>query len=346
MADPSAAVGATSPTGPGAPPTPPRPTDLGTLKPLVETVGLVAAQLSVLGSVLVYFGSIATRVEARFFGLDPNQLDYSNQDLLMRAIAPMLGPLTIGGAVGVFLLQLNNLVARRAERLEHWPRIGLAVEATTLAGLGFLAAGAVWQWHLGSRHSYWSPLFLGLGAVLVLCGRGTAAMLNHRRQHRPPPASLTNPQTAKPMSPIRALDAHSKLVLGFVVVFAVFGFTARLAQADGFRRAISLVADLDERTTVSVLSEEPLILNRRGVACFPVSDSRFTRRYTGLHLLAYRNDRFFLVPTGFDVNNGVLVVLLDDPSIRVEYDATPQLRRAEGLPTRPPIESPDPTLRC
>lgn len=320
---------------------------------MVETVGLVAAQLSVLGSVLVYFGTIATRVEARFFGLDPSQLDYSNQDLLMRAIAPMLGPLTIGGAVGVFLLQLNSLAARRAERLDRWALAGPVIEGVTFLGLGLLAAGAAWQWHLGSRHSYWSPLFLGLGAILVLGGRGTSAMLRHRRQARRPAASATPaPETAaatvaaKPMSPIRALDAHAKLVVGFVLVFAVFGFTARLAQADGFRRAISLVTDLDQRTTVSVLSEEPLVLNRRGVACFPVADSRFTRRYTGLHLVAYRNDRFFLVPTGFDVNNGVMVVLPDDSAIRVEYDATPQLRRAEGLPTRPPVESPDPTLRC
>lgn len=319
-------------------------TDLGSLKPLIETVGLLAAQLTVLGSILVYFGTVATRVEARFFGLDPSQLDYSNQDLVIRAIAPMLGPLTIGGAVGVFVLQLNAMAARESGRIGRWRLTGPTVRAVTGIGLVLLAAGALWQWHLGSRHSYWSPLFLGTGAVLILCARGTAAML--RRRELSGGGVPESPVGWKELSPIRALDAHSKLVLGFVLVFAVFGFTARLAQSDGFDRAVTMVSDLDQRTTVSVLSEEPLIVSRRGVACFPVTDSRFTRRYTGLHLIAYRDTRFFLVPSGFDVNNGVMLVLPDTEAIRVEYDATPQLRHVEGLPARAPIESPDPTLRC
>ncbi len=320
-----------------------RQNELISLKPLLETIGVVAAQLSVLGSVLVYFGTVATRVEARFFGLDPSQLNYSNQELLTRSIAPMLGPLTIGGAAGVFVLQLNALAAHRSATVGEWRWTKAAIRTATAIGLVLLAAGAIWQWQLGSRHSYWSPMFLGFGAALLLCARGTAAMVQQRES-----AGVTAgaDQESIGPSPIRALDAHSKLVLGLVMVFALFGFTARLAQSDGFDRAVSMVSNLDERTTVSVLSEEPLILNRRGVACFAVTGSTFTRRYSGLHLIAFRDSRYYLVPSGFDVNNGLMIVLNDGPEIRVEYDATPLLRSVEGLPPRPAVTSPDPNLRC
>ncbi len=325
-----------------------RQTDLISLKPLLETVGVVAAQLSVLGSVLVYFGTVATRVEARFFGLDPSQLNYSNQELLTRSIAPMLGPLTIGGAVGVFILQLNALAAHRAAVIGGWRWTRVVIQTVTAIGLVLLAAGAIWQWQLGSRHSYWSPMFLGAGAALLLCARGTAAMVQHRQAAEAAGDGAHGEDAAGPVgqSPIRALDAHSKLVLGLVLVFALFGFTARLAQSDGFDRAVLMVSNLDERTTVSVLSEEPLILNRRGVACFAVTGSKFTRRYSGLHLIAFRDSRYYLVPSGFDVNNGLMIVLNDGPEIRVEYDATPLLRSVEGLPPRPAVTSPDPNLRC
>ena len=321
--------------------------DLASLKPLVETVGAIATQLSLLGAVLIYFGTVSSRVEARYFGLAPGQLDYSTQELVFRSVAPLLGPLSVGGAVGVFLLQVNSLAARRVERIGTWPHTPRLVRAGRVVGLLLLVIGAVWQWRLGFRHSYWSPLFLAAGAIVLVAARGVAAMVR---------AGITEaggvdgdgdaPGEVAQVSPIRALDPHSKLVLGFVVVFAAFGFTARLAQADGFRRAVAAVTALEERAAVSVLSEEPLIINRRGVACLAVDGSRFTRRYLGLHLLFYRGSTYFLVPSGFDVNNGVVVVLPDSSAVRVEHEVTPQLRSVEGLPPAPPVASPDPGLRC
>ena len=350
-----AQVEAPAPSVDGAPPESAGPTeaseragparsDLATLKPMVETVGAIATQLSLLGAVLVYFGAVSSRVEARFFGLAPSQLDYSTQELVFRSVAPLLGPLSVGGAFGVFLLQLNSLAARRADHIEGWPRTGAAVRAGRVVGLLLLVAGAVWQWRLGFRHSYWSPLFLAAGAVVLLAARGIAAMVRARASERA--AGPGDPGVRSDVSPFRALDPHSKLVLGFVVVFAAFGFTARLAQADGFRRAVAAVSQLDERAAVSVLSEEPLIINRRGVACLPVVGSRFTHRYLGLHLLFHRHSRYYLVPSGFDVNNGVVIVLPDSTAIRVEHDVTAQLRSVEGLPAVPPVTSPDPELRC
>lgn len=322
------------------PPPAPRATELVSLKPLVETVGLIAAQLSVLGSVLIYFGTVAMRVESRFFGLDPSGLDYSNQELLVRSIAPMLGPLAVGGAVGVLVLQLNSFLGTRADRLAGWSIAGPAITGGTMLGVALIVVGAVWQWRLDSRHSYWSPLFLGGGAVVLLLVRGTAALIAS------PGRSGSAERDGRPTSPIRALDAHSKLVLGAVLVFAAFGFTARLAEADGFRRAVRLVTDLDTKATVSVLSEEPLVINREGVACFEVTGSRFTRRYTGLHLIAQRNGTSYLVPVGFDTDSAVTIALPDTPSIRLEHDATPQFRSLSGRPPLAPLRSPDAELAC
>lgn len=125
---------------------------------------MVAAQLSVLASILIYFGTVATRVEARFFGLDPSQLDYSNQEFLVRSIAPMLGPLTIGGAVAVFVLQVNTLAAAPSlrparpldvELLNGDPLVGVARPRSGGSGGPGGSDGGPWNGRRRGCRIYW-----------------------------------------------------------------------------------------------------------------------------------------------------------------------------------------------
>ena len=248
---------------------PRRASDLGNLKPMLETIGLVAAPLSFIASLLVYFGIVRTRAEAEFFGLDPAIYGYSTQDHIVRSLAPMLGPMAVGSVAVVLAVFLNGWIGVTVRPGSGGSRERL-VDYSARLGVGLLVVGAAWQWVLGSEHSYWAPVLLGVGGVVTAVALGVRAMAKHE----------SNDDSA-PTSPIGALPAGAKLALGFVVVFAVFGLVTRIAQSEGFDRAKAMVTDLDTQPSTSVLSEDVLSINHRGVACFAVSDSRFTRRYMG-----------------------------------------------------------------
>lgn len=309
--------------------------NLVSLRPMLEIVGLVLAPISLIASVLVYFGIVRTQVEADFFGVDPAVYGYSSQDHVARSIAPLLGPLAVAGVAVALIVQANAWFSRHVDEVARWRWSRPAALWTARAGFALIVIGAFWQWQVGSRHSYGAPLFLGVGGVLAAAGTGINAMIaTHRR--RPD----------ERVSPASALGAGSKVALSFVIVFAAFGSAARLAQADGFDRALALATDLERRPSVTVLSEDVLGINHRGVVCLEVRGSRFTRRYLGLHLLANRNGRYLLIPNGFDRNSAITIDLVESPAIRVEYDVAPVLRAAAGRDPAPSSLRTDPNLLC
>jgi|GEM_PF-6583529 len=274
--------------------------DLGDLKAKLDLIPAVLAPVSLIGAALAYFGIVRTRVEARFLGLDPEVFGYSYQDHIVRSIAPMLGPLAVTGAALAIGAALQRWAARIVTKTpkKYVPQLVAAV------GLAAIALGGAWQWSLGARHSYLAPLLMGVGAALTAIGAR---------------ASVT-----------KSLPLGMKFALGFVAVFAIFGIVARIAQAHGSERARELVANLEDKPRVTLLSEDVLGLSYDGMYCAQVPDSRFTRRYGGLSLIAQRNGQLVLVPTSFDGSKAVTIVLEESAGLRLEVDATPVFRAAEG----------------
>ena len=148
------------------------PSNLASLKPMLEVVGLIAAPLSIVTSVLVYFGIVGAQVEANFFGLDPADYNYSNQEHISRSIAPMLGPLAMAGAAIAVGIQANSLAARKADHIAASARLQHVAAWALHLGIVSIVFGAAWQWRLGSRHSYWAPIFMGVGGIASAGARG------------------------------------------------------------------------------------------------------------------------------------------------------------------------------
>ncbi|MEZ5408269.1 MAG: hypothetical protein R2761_09600 [Acidimicrobiales bacterium] len=127
-------------------------------------------------------------------------------------------------------------------------------------------------------------------------------------------------------------------MLAFVVLFAVFGFTAKHAQATAWDRAQAIASSVERQPEVTVFAEQPLALTGNGVACFEIRGSRYTRRYLGLRQLFHGNGYYVLMPAGLDAAHVVTYVLPEDDTLRVEYDATRS--RAGSTPARV-VRSPD-----
>lgn len=315
-----------APTGAG-----PAETGLSQAKKLLELAGSAAAALSIVASALSYFGALSAQTEALFFGLDARIYGYSTQDLITRSVAPMLGPLALA-FLGVLLVIWAN-DALGDHRGAPSRLLSVRWQAGALAGgIVLMATGAAWQLRYGARHSYWSPPMLIVGALLTGTARG---MLTLRRTAGGR-GRTARAARRRPVTPMQALDPGTKLVLAFVVLFAVFGFTAKHAQATAWDRAQAIASNVEVQPQVTVFAEQPLALTGNGVACFEIRGSRYTRRYLGLRQLFHGNGYYVLMPAGLDAANIVTYVIPEDDTLRVQYDAT---RTGSGsTPAR--VESP------
>lgn len=71
---------------------------------------------------------------------------------------------------------------------------------------------------------------------------------------------------------------------------------------------------------MTLYSERPLHLGGTGVTETPLAgeDAAYRYRYDGLRLLIRSGGNFFMLPTQWTRQDGVAIVLRDDPSVRLE----------------------------
>jgi hypothetical protein len=109
----------------------------------------------------------------------------------------------------------------------------------------------------------------------------------------------------------------SLALIGVVVLLSVFWATKDLAQALGRGQALRLERSLSTQPGATVYSERRLYLP--GVPEAALSSGGYQFRYIGLRLLVRSADRYFLIPNGWSRARGVVIVLKDNESIRVEF---------------------------
>ncbi|MET9291013.1 hypothetical protein [Streptomyces sp. NPDC003077] len=96
---------------------------------------------------------------------------------------------------------------------------------------------------------------------------------------------------------------------------------ALLAGQLGREQAVEDAAHLDRRVEVVVLSTDRLSITGPpglGTAEDLGKGKHYRYRYTGLRLLVERQDRYFLLPSGFNRDRDPTYVVQDDDSVRIE----------------------------
>lgn len=280
-------------------PTPEEPLRRGAMQ-TVESVSAVIAPLTVVTAALLYIGWVRTRAFYSYFGVNAALLGFSPQDYVLRSAEVSFGAVVLVAFVGVVLLGLDRLAAIAIERASgrlsrRWAQWGLAGLGGALVLIGLV--GATTEAVVAVFPPIAGAGLLALGAVLFLrFGAGSP-----RRQ------SLLRPGTT-------GLS---------VVVLALAGFWAATIYAQGLGEGAARAIDGDARRlpVVIVYSSEPLDLPGTNVTPTRVlgKDQQWSYRYTGAMLLAYSNERWFLItePASRDYRSSV-VILRDSESIRVE----------------------------
>jgi hypothetical protein len=259
---------------------------------LVETVGL---PIGLVSGFLVFFGATYSNSFYNYFGITPGLLQHSVQSQLLQSAQPLFGTTVLVLALVAGLWVLDRLTAPLRGRPEPAGRRTSA--AILAAGMLPAVAGLLAAVKVPPFAETLSPRVASL-AMLA----GALCILRVRQ-----------PLTDSGRSPERVL-------LVVAAVLAVFWVATVYATEAGNRIARQVDRSPGRLPLATLFIGEYLDLPGSSVTVTenpsPAGDSIY--RYTGLRLLTYSADRWFLVTGTYDGYRPAVTVLPDQPGLRVE----------------------------
>jgi hypothetical protein len=273
----------------------------------------VIAPTTLLTSLLYYFGWASAKAQFSYFAVDQPALRLSTTDYLLRSVNPMAWPLIILALISVLALVghalVMHLAAARASRPPLWLPVAIGAVGFVAFAQG-LFGGLADPPVLRAYGFLLPPLYLAVGIALVAYGvyLGRRLLLA---------ATQRDLWGEVPVWVVRAMLA---LTVFLVLVF-VFAAVARYADAFGRTAAQTTARELEKSTSVTIYSAKRLFIQAPGVqeAQLRGADAAYKYRYSGLRLLAWSNDRYFLLPEGWSSADQVTIILPDSDTLRVEF---------------------------
>jgi len=274
----------------------------------VQLLTTIGPPLTVATALLFYFGWARTSIEARQLGVDDSVFGYSTQDYVLRSIDALFLPIVVTAAAGIIVLLLHGWLVAGIESDRGRYRRGvargfaaIALPACLVLPATGLAAERAWPQLAG--------LILPLSIVLGLLLTDYSAILRRRLSAR-----SRSPAERRRLTVVRSMMA-------VLITAALFWWVSQFAAVVGRGLAYQIADDVDRLTGVVVYSEKDLQLSAPGVRVTHLAGdaTAYSFRYEGLRLLERSNGRLFLLPAGWTIDSGTLVVVPDDDRVRVEY---------------------------
>lgn len=251
----------------------------------LRKIGAVLANVSVITGLLVAFGWKRSETHSRALGIESSILGMSTADYVLRSMRPVFTLLAVVVLAGLLWLWLE-------------PRLRSAVKSRNLRVLALswlllplVVVGLGYVWPVVSFYVF--PLAVG-GGIMLSC---------YVIQLRGRPA----------------WDWRKVRLFAVAAgVLSLFWAALNYAQVDGQRLADEFV--VSEAPAVTIYSPERMHITAPGVREDPLDGDkpRYRYRYSGLRLLENTGGKYFLVSDGWTRDSGVVVVLRDDASIRLE----------------------------
>jgi hypothetical protein len=315
-----------SPESAPSPEPPPAPRGL-TRQDVFSALGALGAVLTLVTTVLFYFGWRRSDVQATAMGIDVSLFGFSTQDYVLRSISSLYLPLLVLlglGLVSVWLHQrvtrlltsTSPRIARRREAAATWTGrfaaalVGLAATCVVFmaaAGLDSPPWGIAWLASELAGTQWVVPLVLVLATVMAAYLRWV------HRQLKPRSAAVSLPlwQTLLPTA-----------MAAGIVLLGGFWMLEEYASAVGRGRAEEVARNVERLPRATVLSPSPLGITAPGVQEESIGtpgkpDAHY--RTTGLRLLARSGGKVLLVPDGWSPQTGTVIVLPDADSLGWEF---------------------------
>ena len=267
-------------------------------------VSVIGPPATVVTALVFYFGWARAKAQAEWMGLHVNLFGYTTRDFALLSISALYLPLLLLVALAMLWVWLDRLLRRRIDRgaAGRW--------ATALPRAALLGAGALigLMVVLLFAERVYSPLY---APYLVTAGVLVAAWAVRIRRCA---AAVEGPRRPAEQ---QAVEATLLLVL---VALLLFWGTSNFAEARGRGLAEDLEVNLPWLPRAQVYSQEPLGLDVPGVTTRELGTAGAPLyRYDGLRLLTVSGERYFFLHEEWSVEEGTVVVLPDDASLRVQY---------------------------
>jgi hypothetical protein len=272
-------------------------------KRAVDMLAVIGPPLTIATALLVYFGWARTDAQAKAMGLDVSLFGFTVQDFVLRSIPSLFIPLVWLLIVASVWLSVDRFLAGR---LNAGRGAGIRRLAAVILVAGLACATAMWIVVIlqPERTVLFVPYIMAGGVLLSAWG-----------------LSLWRRSAEAPGRNVAALSRGSEKTLIFcLVTLLLFWGTSDYAQALGRGLAVSYEQRSALLPTAVVYSKDRLGISApnvteqsSGTAEHPVY------QYSGLRLLVVSGGRVFLLNEGWTLRSGKVVVLRDDPGMRVEY---------------------------
>lgn len=272
-------------------------------KRAVDMLAVIGPPLTIATALLVYFGWARTDAQAKAMGLDVSLFGYTVQDFVLRSIPSLFIPLVWLLLVAVAWLSLDRFLAGH---LAAGRVAGIRRLAAVILFVGLACAAAMWLVVIvqPERTVLFVPYIMAGGVLLAAWG-----------------LSLWRRAAEASGRSLAALSRGSEKTLVFcLVTLLLFWGTSDFAQALGRGLAVSYEERSALLPTAVVYSKDRLGISAPNVREQSSGTAEHPMyQYSGLRLLVVSGGRIFLLNEGWTLRSGKVVVLRDDPGMRVEY---------------------------
>jgi hypothetical protein len=272
-------------------------------KRAIDMVAVIGPPLTMATALLVYFGWARTDAQAKAMGLDVSLFGYTVQDFVLRSIPSLFIPLVWLLILAVLWLAVDRFLAGQ---LADGRTAAVRRLAAVVLVAGVACSAAMWLVVIlqPERTVLFVPYIMAGGVLLAAWG------LSLWRRSR---------EVAGRSTPALSRGSEKTLIFCLVTLLLFWG-TSDYAQALGRGLAVCYEERSMLLPTAVVYSKDRLGITAPNVReQSSGSEEHPVYQYTGLRLLVVSGGRIFLLNEGWTLRSGKVVVLRDDPGMRVEY---------------------------
>lgn len=278
-----------------------------TLQKVLAVVSSIGPPVTVATALIVYFGWARSNAQARAMGLDVSLFGYTPQDYGLRSIGSLFFPLVCILLLSLLWLAADTWLRVRLRPGQGHPRLARLAAAAVIGGAGLTLVSGAFAVVSPQGSFLLVPFLMAAGVLLAEWG------VRLRR--------LTSPRGPVPEGKARVQKQalESTLVFTLVTVLLFWG-VSDFAQVVGRGQAASIEAKLPGLPRADIYSHVDLSIGAPGVTQTLLgTESSPVYKYTGLRLLVLSGGRFFLLPDGWTLLHGTVVVLPDNDAVRLEF---------------------------
>lgn len=271
---------------------------------VLAVVASIGPPVTVISSVLVFFGWIKADAQAKYMGLNVSLFGYTTQDYVLFSLSNLSIALICLFVVGISCMVLDRWLVRRMKNPGARQTIRRLAGASI--GVGILVAGAALLLVAlqPGRGSLYAPYVITAGALLA----AWAGRLYRLARAGEPEARS-----------IEQRVGQGALLFGLVALLLLWA-AANHAQDVGQRMAMDIEQHVDALPRAEIYSSKPLAIDSPVVTETTLgTDAAPVYRYDGLRLLEVSGGNLFFLHDGWTAQTGSVVVLPNDNSVRIEY---------------------------